>query len=158
MNDAAVESVRSLWVPLSGSNLLVPNVAIAEVIGHQPYETLAAGPDWLLGSLRWRDILVPVVSMERLLGFEVPDAGRGARIAVVNSVKADSGLSFYAMPTAGIPRLFAADEDALGAAVEAGEARAESVACAVQIGSEKALVPNMEVIQVLIAETWKQFF
>ncbi len=158
MNDAAVETVRSLWVPLAGTNLLVPNVAIAEVIGHQPYETLAGGPDWLLGSLRWRDILVPVVSMERLLGFESPDAGRGARIAVVNSVKADSGLSFYAMPTAGIPRLFAADEDALGEAAQVDGARVEYIACGVQIGSERALVPNMELIEVLIAETWKQFF
>jgi len=153
---AAVESVRSLWVPLAGTNMLVPNVAIAEVINYQPYETLAEGPDWLLGSLRWRDTLIPVVSMERLLGYDVPESGRSARIAVVNSVKADSGLNFYAMVTAGIPRLFSADEEGLGGAVQADEPRPDSVACRVQIGSEQALVPNMEVIQTLISETWEQ--
>ena len=53
--NAVVESVRSLWVPLDGINLLVPNVAIAEVINYQPLDLLEEGPEWLLGSLRWRD-------------------------------------------------------------------------------------------------------
>ena len=49
--NAVVESVRSLWVPLDGINLLVPNVAIAEVINYQPLDLIQDGPEWLLGRL-----------------------------------------------------------------------------------------------------------
>ena len=58
--NAVVESVRSLWVPLESTNLLVPNVAIAEVVSYQPLEMVEGGPDWLLGLLRWRDHELPV--------------------------------------------------------------------------------------------------
>ena len=68
--NAVVETVRSLWVPLNDLGLLVPNVAIAEVINYQPLDMVQDGPEWLLGVMRWRDQELPVVSMERLLGFE----------------------------------------------------------------------------------------
>ena len=44
--NAVVESVRSLWVPLNGVNLLVPNVAIAEVINYQPLDLIQDGPEF----------------------------------------------------------------------------------------------------------------
>ena len=53
--NAVVESVRSLWVPLDGINLLVPNVAIAEVINYQPLDLISGRPGMVVGPLRWRD-------------------------------------------------------------------------------------------------------
>ncbi len=153
--NAVVESVRSLWVPLEGVNLLLPNVAIAEVINYQPLDMIQSGPDWLLGGLRWRDQLLPIVSMERLCGFDLPQGGRGARISVLNSVQPDSGLTFYAMVTAGIPRLFSADEEALGPSMMATNNLPDTVADCVQIGSEQALIPNLEIVQTVVAGVWK---
>lgn len=152
---AVVDAVRSLWVPLEGTNLLVPNVAIAEVINYQPFEALHEEPDWLLGALRWRDTRIPVVSMERLLGYGIAARERGARIAVLNTVRADSGPGFYAIVTSAIPRLIIADQDALGEALEAGEACADTVACRIRIGSEEALIPDMQAIQSLIDQSWR---
>ncbi len=153
--NAVVESVRSLWVPLEGVNLLLPNVAIAEVINYQPLDIIQSGPDWLLGSLRWREQSLPIVSMERLCGFSLPQGGRGARISVLNSVRAGDDLAFYAMVTAGIPRLFSADEEALGPSMMPTGNFPETVADCVQIGSEQALVPNLEIVQTLVSEVWK---
>ena len=150
----AVESVRSLWVPLAGTHLLLPNVAVAEVISHQPYETLSEGPDWLIGVLRWREVQVPVVSMERLFGLPGAAGPERSRIAVINSVIGDSGLPFYAIVTSGIPRLFSADEEALGEALEREADTPETVACRVRIGSEVALVPDMVAVQSLVARHW----
>ena len=155
--NAVVESVRSLWVPLEKVNLLLPNVAIAEVINYQPLDLIQDGPDWLLGRLQWRDKVLPVVSMERLCGLSVPQAERGSRISVLNSVQDDASLPFYAMVTAGIPRLFSADADALGGSMLSTRSFPETVADCVQIGSEEALVPNLEIIQRLVAEAWKGF-
>lgn len=154
--NAVVESVRSLWVPLHGLNLLVPNVAVAEVINFQPLDLMQEGPQWLLGSLRWREQDLPVVSMEALCGFSLPQSERGARISILNSVKPGAALSFYAMVTAGIPRLFSADDDALGESLLAARTLPDSVSDCIQIGNEEALIPNLEIIQGVIEAGWAE--
>jgi len=152
---AVVESVRSLWVPLEETNLLVPNVAIAEVINYQPLDLIHDGPDWLLGCLRWREQELPVVSAEHLCGFRLPQGDRGSRISVINSVCPGEELPFYAIVTAGIPRLFSADEDALGASVLGERELPDTVADVVRIGSEEALVPDLEKIQAMVGAAWR---
>ncbi|GMQ88075.1 MAG: chemotaxis protein CheW [Gammaproteobacteria bacterium] len=152
--NAVVESVKSLWVPLEEVNLLVPNVAIAEVINYQPLDLIHDGPDWLLGCLRWREQELPVVSAERLCGFNLPQGERGSRISVINSMIPGADLSFYAIVTAGIPRLFSADEDALGSSVLGDRGLPDTVADCVQIGNEEALIPDLENIQTLVGKAW----
>ena len=154
--NAVVESVRSLWVPLEGVNLLVPNVAIAEVIDYQPLDLIHDGPDWLLGCLRWREQELPVVSVERLCGFNLPQGARGSRISVLNSVLAGSELSFYAIVTADIPRLFSADEDALGSSMLGDRVLPRTVADCVRIGNEEAFIPDLESIQEMVGKAWAE--
>jgi chemosensory pili system protein ChpC len=153
--NAIVKSVRSLWVPLEGANLLMPNVAVAEVIGYQPYELVETNTEWLLGSLRWRGLILPVVSMEAMCGYDLPDSSRNARIAIVNSTQYRSKLDFYAIVTAGIPRLINADNDALGEAVDVDELP-DTVASQVQIGSERAMIPDLQQVQLKIEEAWAE--
>ena len=152
--NAVVETVRSLWVPLTRLKILVPNVAIAEVINYQPLDLVQDGPDWLLGRLRWRNQELPLVSMERLLGGDLPQAGLGARISVFNSVKPSTTLSFFATVTMGIPRLFNADADALGKSLRGDRDFPPTVADCVLIGSEEALIPDLEVVQALVEQAW----
>jgi len=154
--NAVVESVRSLWVPLDGINLLVPNVAIAEVINYQPLDLIEEGPEWLLGSLRWRDQSLPVISMESLCGHSLPQTENSARISVLNSVQARSEMPFYAMVTSQIPRLIYADGDALGESLAPVRALPNSVADCVQIGSEEALIPDLDIVQSVVASAWKR--
>ena len=153
--NAVVEKVRSLWVPLEESSLLVPNVAIAEVINYQPLDLVQDGPEWLLGRLRWRNQELPVVSMEQLLGLNPSQSGRGARITVFNTVKPDTMLAFFAAVTAGIPRLLNADADSLGASLRADRNLPTTVADCVELDTAEALIPDLEAIQTLIEEAWK---
>lgn len=152
--NAVVETVRSLWVPLEEVNLLVPNVAIAEVINYQPLDLIHDGPDWLLGCLRWREQELPVVSAERLFGFNLPQGERGSRISVLNSVLPDTDLPFYAIVTASIPRLFSADEDALGSSMLADRELPDTVVDCVRIGNEEALIPDLDNIQAMVERAW----
>ena len=153
--NAVVESVRSLWVPLNGVNLLVPNVAIAEVINYQPLDLIQDGPEWLLGCLHWRDQELSVISMESLCGHSLPQAENSARISVLNSVQAQSDMPFYAMVTSDIPRLIYADADALGESLAPIRTLPNSVADCVQIGSEEALIPDLDIVQSVVASAWK---
>ena len=154
--NAVVESVRSLWLPLENTNLLVPNVAIAEVLDYQPLDLVEGGPDWLLGCLRWRDRELPVISIERLCGYNMPRGERGSRICILNSVSAETSLPFFAMVTVGIPRLFNADADNLGDSIAAERTLPDTVADCLQIDNEEALIPNIAVIQALVEKAWEK--
>lgn len=154
--NAVVESVRSLWVPLSGINLLLPNVAVAEVTNYQSVDLIEKGPEWLLGKFSWRDRTLPLVSIERLIGMTWKEGMLGSRISVVNSVRNNSKIPFFAIVTLGIPRLLHADADALGESIYDGKKCAEAVADLVQIGSEEALIPNLEIIQNMIEVEWSK--
>jgi len=58
------------------------------------------------------------------------------------------------MVTAGIPRLFNADADALADSIAAARTLPDTVADCVQMGREEALIPNLSVIQALVEKTW----
>src|SRR5690606_40453141 len=58
-------SLSGLLLPLADRTLLLPNVAVAELIAYQTPQEIAHAPDWLLGRIIWRDLSLPLVSFER---------------------------------------------------------------------------------------------
>jgi len=154
--NAMVESVRSLWLPLGEFGMLVPNIAVAEVVGYQPLEVLAASEDWCLGALRWRGRRIPVVSIELMCGYDRPRMRRNPHLAIMNNCRADSTLDFYALVMTGIPRLIVADAEMLGGAVES-DVQDAAIACLVQLGEASGVIPNMPVIQERVELMWRNF-
>ena len=53
-------------VPLQKSNVLIPEITVAEVIPYEPLQRVQDTPDWFLGFLGWRGVQVPVASFEML--------------------------------------------------------------------------------------------
>ena len=147
------DSMRTLIIPLQGRNLLLPNVAVAEVVPYVRPREVDGAPDWLLGTLSWRGLNIPLISYDRLQGLD-DSAGLGqARIAVLNTVQADSGLKFYALVTAGIPQLKRVDADAVQAlsADAAGGALSQ-----VQVGDIQAMIPDLDALESTVAQCWKR--
>ena len=66
------DKVRSLWVPLREMNLLLPNVAVAEIGSYRAPEARADMPEWFLGMVKWREKTIPVISLEAVCGLNVP--------------------------------------------------------------------------------------
>jgi chemosensory pili system protein ChpC len=139
--------MRSLWIPLRGVNMLLPNAAVAEVCNYQVPDEQPGSSDWMLGSIRWRAQQVPVLSLEILCGHKVPANMACSRLIIVNSVRPDSPLRFYAMVAAGLPRLIQFDSEMVQR-VETCEL--ESLHCRVVVDGEKAVIPNLEHIQGLL--------
>lgn len=155
--NAIVDKVRSLWIPLQDVNLLLPNVAVAEVIAFRVEEVLEAGPEWLLGGLRWREQHIPVVSFEAYCGRSAPALAEQTRIVVLNTLRGDAELPFYALATTGIPRLFLADEEALGDTLDAEEYAGEHCLSAVRIGNESAVIPDLNQLHRQVEAAWQPF-
>ena len=151
---AVIDKVRSLWIPLRGMNLLLPNVAVAEVVPYREPEPLEAGPEWLLGVLTWRDQPIPLVSYELFCRQDAPASADRARILVLNSTRDDIRLPFFAMITSGIPRLFLADEEGLEDVLGSEEYASDHSLSAVRIGSEQADIPDLGRVHREVEQTW----
>lgn len=153
--NAVVESVRSLWVPLNGINLLIPNVAVAEVVEPEALHDFPGAPEWMSGTVRWRGSDIPVVSMESLCGCDACRNATKVRLCVINSLNAGSGLPFYAMTAAAIPRLVNVDADALGESLKgSSNDLPDTVADLVRMDGEEALIPNLPLIQEMVESAW----
>lgn len=99
---ATTGTIACLLAPVTGKQLLLPNVTVAEVvpIGDLQPPPEGAGP-WHRGFLSWRDQLVPVVAFETLNGEGVPREME--RVAILNGISAQRDLPFYGLVVQGIP-------------------------------------------------------
>ncbi len=110
MATTTTQNIASLMIPMWGEPILIPNTAVAEVIGFVMPEGGDGGD--FIGTIKWRGLNIPVLNLE-------PDAppvdaiGRAARIAVFNSTSGNQDQPFVAVLVNGIPRLNNIREDDL---------------------------------------------
>ncbi len=106
-----IQEVASLLIPLQGHTILLPNVTVAEIIPSSHVQTIENSPLWYLGNFQWRELTVPLLSLEALNGDAVPTIHGRARFAVLNTTGLHSDLPFIAILTQGLPRLARVSED-----------------------------------------------
>ncbi len=147
------DAIRTLIIPLQDRNLLLPNVAVAEVIPYLRPRAVADAPEWLLGVISWRGLNIPLISYDRLYGAQSEGAVGQARIAVINTVQGNGNLKFYAIVTAGIPQLKRIKTDTIQElSSDAGEGQLSQV----QVADITAVIPDLNALETVIAQTWTQ--
>ena len=151
--DGVHDKVRSLWVPLRDMNLLLPGVVVAEIGAYRTPREVPGMPEWLLGMVKWREREVAVVSLESLCGLGAPTNPVFSRLMIVNSMLPDSRVEFYAIVTAGLPGLIQFGNDSV-ARVDVYDM--QGVHCVVQVGNERAVIPDLVYLQGLLAQCLAQ--
>jgi chemosensory pili system protein ChpC len=129
---ATTQNIASLMIPMWGEPILIPNTAVAEVIGFVMPEG-GDGKDFI-GFIKWRGLSVPVINLEPDAP-PVDDIGRAARIAVFNSATGNQKMSFIAVLVNGIPRLNNIREDDLKY-TEDDETMTDGIKARVLLGQE----------------------
>ena len=136
-------------IPLESTQLLLPNVCVAEILPWRRVKMLSETPPWCLGLLGWRGEMVPVVRFETLNGKPGPARKSGRCMVVMNRARNAKGLPFYALAAEGLPRLVQLTaEDLSNEPCRLGPA--ESVV--VKLGTETAVIPNLNVIETAVAK------
>ena len=111
LGQSGLQEVASLLIPLSGQNMLLPNVTVAEIVPASQVQLVQDAPIWYLGNCLWRELTVPLLSLEALNGDEMPGINTRSRFAVLNTTGVHPHLPFIALLTQGLPRLARVSED-----------------------------------------------
>ncbi len=112
MNDKST-SVRCMLLPLTSINLLIPNSAVAEIIGYSTPRRLEDCSDWFAGVVLWRGVYVPVVAVEQMCGLGTAQVGSRARIAIIYNPEKDPELPYLGIHMQDIPRAYLAEADSI---------------------------------------------
>lgn len=144
----AQPALNALLLPLLGRTLLLPSVALAELVNLLPVEPGgAAAPAWYLGAVRWRERRVPLLSFEAAATGGAPPALR--RIAVLHALGGHGGLDFLALALQGLPRPCKVESDLAAS----GEACAALELEAVTLAGESARIPDLPALERLLLDT-----
>ncbi|MFV2089284.1 MAG: chemotaxis protein CheW [Pseudomonadales bacterium] len=144
-----IVELSCVMIPLEGTQLLLPNICIAEILPWRRVKVLGDAPEWCLGLLGWRGEMVTVVRFENLNGRRDPVRRSGRCMVVMNRARNARGLPFYALAAEGLPRMVQLTaEDLANESSRLG--CAESVA--VRVGTESAVIPNLEFIEGAVAK------
>ena len=119
MNDKAT-SVRCMLLPLTSLNLLIPNSAVAEIIGYSTPRPLSDTSDWFPGVVLWRGVYVPVVAVEQMCNLGIAQVGPRARIAIVYNPEKDPDLPYIGIHMQDIPRAYLAEADSIESGSDQG--------------------------------------
>jgi len=112
MNDKTT-SVRCMLLQLTSLNLLLPNSAVAEIIGYSTPRRLADTSDWFPGVVLWRGVYVPVVVVEQMCNVSTAQVGPRARIAIVYNPTKDPDLPYIGIHMQDIPRAYLAETESM---------------------------------------------
>jgi chemosensory pili system protein ChpC len=106
------QAIRCMQLPLQGLQLLVPNSAVAEIIGYVAEQPAASEQPWLDGLITWRGVSIPVVSFEWLCHMEAAEPGARSRIAVLyNPLESRDELPYFGVILQDIPRGYIAERE-----------------------------------------------
>ena len=137
------EAVHCLSIPLKDLNLLLPNAAVAEVIGYAEAEPIEGAPPWLLGRLSWRDRAVPLISFESAMGVENVSAGN--RIAILNTLNSNSRVPYIGIILQDIPSLLRVKQESIESRTTDQEL--QSVSAYVTVAGGSYVIPDLDELE-----------
>jgi chemosensory pili system protein ChpC len=152
----ASQDIRGVLIQIEGARLLLPNATIAEVLSFADPEPVENSPDWLLGRIRWRGWLLPLIAFGRIAGLATEQGGLGSKVIVLKALGGDAKLPHFALLTQGFPRLVTVSRDTLSIDDTTSDALPNGVQARVLLNEDVALVPDLDQIESLIGQALAQ--
>jgi chemosensory pili system protein ChpC len=143
----AVDLITML-LPVAGKNLLLPNVAVAEIIQLGDLATAGDNSAGVVGTCCWRGRRIPVLDFELMNQQRSSAADFGFNAAVING--AAQGLPFYAIATKSPPRMMRINHNEIIENADASHGPAELMI--VDACGETATIPDLEYIEGRLLE------
>ncbi|OCX91046.1 MAG: chemotaxis protein [Gammaproteobacteria bacterium HGW-Gammaproteobacteria-9] len=142
------ESLTGLLMPLADRMLLMPNVAVAELIPYRAPQAVQGMPAWFLGQVQWRDLSLPLLSFEAASNGQAQPVSNTARVAVLNAVGGRDHVKFIALLVQGIPHSIKVDASLARADVALAPLELD----AVNLGDVQARIPDLVGLEQKLAD------
>lgn len=143
----APDEVRCMLIPLHEGRLLLPNAAVAEVIGYRDPESIEQAEPWLRGEVSWHQRSIPVVDFERLRGASGRPGSVRQRIVVCYATDPEASRPLVGLVSQGIPRLLRVSREAVEDASKPLKS-GSTVRMHLVVDGEKLTVPDINQILV----------
>ena len=137
---AADEELYSLLVPLADERLIVPRACVAEVVRYTPPVQKMPSSGMQMKN-----------AFEGAIGKEVPAPTGRTRVVVFYSTSGAVRSGFFGILTQGFPQLVRVNEEVLQLDSAKGWPEGAPVLCRVKMINEFPLIPNLEVLEGMIA-------
>ncbi len=144
------DTLHCLLIPLQEIKILLPNTAVAEVVSYVLPEPAENAPDWLLGTIVWRDEKVPLISFELACGIANQE-NSARRIAVLNTLNGNSRLPYIALLVDGIPQLRLIQESSIVVTEKDGET--DVIAASIELPDGEVVIPDLDRLEQQLAES-----
>lgn len=141
-----------LLVPLLDERLLVPRACVAEVTAMQPLQEMPGAPPWYLGVAAWNGRGIPVISFEGTCGKRVPAVGGRTRIVIFSCLGQKLPAGHFGIVTQGFPQLVRVSPGVVSADDSRAFAEGVPVLCQVRMVNELPLVPDLALLEEMIAD------
>lgn len=147
------EELYAVLVSLANDTLLLPNAAVSEVVSAERIEPAPAHlPAWFAGRVAHQNLSVPVVRFEVLNGGVKLEDVKRTRLAIVHAVSDRLRSGLYAIVCQGYPHLVTLNRAALKREPPRERDHQNLVLSRVSIANTGALIPNLETIEMMLAQ------
>lgn len=139
-----------LLIDIGGHKALLPKSSMNEVIKYQKPEPFETAPEWLLGSVEWKNWQVPVISYANLSGLGSLNAKTRKYIILIKSLANNRQMPFIGVVISALPVRLGLEGRDLVENLEAHPAL--GVFSIVKLaGKEDALIPDLDRLNQLVA-------
>jgi len=136
------QEIRTILAPLTDGYVMLPNIAIGEILTYTSPEPFRRGPPWLLGEIAWHGWQVPVINYERLLEpASVTKLTSKTRILIIKTLGESTQVNYIGLVIQGLPRLKKASEKSL--VEEQVDGLPDTVFSKVKINDLQAIIPEI---------------
>jgi len=154
---ASLLQVNSLLLPVTGAVLLVPQLAVAEVLnsGELGVEDLHSDNTSVsphcYGWIRWRNQDIPLLSFDSIYSGQRPSLDEGLKVVICNAVFKAAATGFYALVVSGFPRFTCLSMES-EMVLEGSPSDQEGVQMRVNIDGEEVLIPDFDFIENIVSD------
>ncbi|BAO45491.1 chemotaxis protein CheW [Thiolapillus brandeum] len=146
------DDLQGLLIPQRQTPLLLPVSTVIEILGYREIEDADQDAGWLLGNFSWRNLTLPLISMERLLGVAREETRGRKRIIVVHVFSDRLKMPFLGIEATGMPRMVKLNEENLVVIEDDPWPGDWPVSYKVKVQETEALIPDLDRLGELVAD------
>ena len=144
----AIKEVRGLSIFLQGLSLVLPDSIVLQILPSADVSPVDNAPTWLLGTINWHKLTVPVLSFESASNHQY-NPMEDPRMMVLKSINNIQKMPFYAIPLSAIPKPARMNEENI-TVVENASPSSPLILNEVLLDGEPASIPNLDALEEML--------